>query len=304
MIFTLPGQATVAILDGAPAGLALTARLRDGDEILPTVVNVAPRLDAEGDALNAYAATFTAPASLPVQIEWLEGVAVVGTELVALGGAGPSEGVAGYPSTASLVAASSVTELTSLDAAAQELLRDEAIDAIERFCGQSFTLYEGELVVDGGGGRELFPPRRIETLSDIVIKGTSIDLTDIVISPEGDRIHFAPWNTGYAVAAMRETAYDSRTFRAGTGMVILTGTFGWSVVPARVVQAIRVEMEEQARADDNALAGSVATYRRLGLRNISQGNLRADIGNPSDVSPRTARLLAKYVWTGAGGYLA
>lgn len=303
MIFSTPGQAAVATLEGAPAGLDITARLVDGDETLPTVVSVAPKLDNEGDALDAYTATFVVPAALPVQIQWLEGAAVVGSELIALGGAGPGEGVAGYPSTADLVADSNVSELTTLAFAEQELLRDEAIAAIERYCGQSFTLYEGELLIDGSGARELYAPRRIETLTGVVVKGTSLDLTDIVISPEGDRIHFAPYSTDYAVLAMRETAYDSRTFRAGSGTVVLTGTFGWSLVPARVVQAIRVEMEEQALADANGLAGTISAYRRLGLRNIAQGNLRADIGNPSDVSPRTARLLAGYVWIGAGGDL-
>lgn len=304
MIFTLPGQATTAILDGAPAGLVLTARLRDGDEILPTVVSVSPRLDAEGDALNAYAALFTAPASLPVQIEWLEDGAIVGTELVALGGAGPAEGFPGYPSTADLVADSEVTELTSLSAVEQDALREMAIQAVERFCGQSFTLYEGSLTVDGSGARELFAPRRIETLTDLEVKGTSIDLTDVLVSPEGDRLHFEQYATSYAVAAMREHWHDTRTFRAGSGTVILTGTFGWSVVPQAVVLAIRIEMEDQAQADANKLAGTVAAFRRLGLRNIAQGNLRADIGNPSDLSPRSAKLLAKYVWTGPGGYLA
>lgn len=209
----------------------------------------------------------------------------------------------GYPGTGELVAQSSVAELTGLTDPEQDALRDVAIESIEQFCGQRFEMYEGELVVDGSGARELFAPQRIVELTAIIVKGTSLDLTDIVVSPEGDRIHFAAWNTSYAVAAMRETAYDSRTFRAGTGMVVLTGIFGWPAVPAAVAQAIRIEMEEQALADANPLSGTVATFRRLGLRNISQGNLRANIGNPAEVSPRAARLLAKYVWTGAGGQL-
>ncbi len=305
MIATTPGASTVATLEGAPAGLDITARLIDGDEILDTIVVVSPKLDGDGDPLEAYSATFLAPAQLPVQIEWLEDDARVGIETIVLGGGGPVEGFSGYPSTEALVAESDVDELTDASSVEQDAYRAAAIQAVEGYCGQAFTLYEGELVIDGTGAREVFPPRRVETLSDIMVKGTSIDLTDVVISPEGDRLHFAPYATSYALAALRDTAYDSRTFRSGSGMIVLTGTFGWSLVPDAVVQAIRIEMEEQAQADSNALAGTVAAYRRLGLRNIAQGNLRADlVGNPAEISPRAARLLAKYVWTGPGGYLA
>lgn len=84
MISTTPGTATTGTLEGAPAGLTLTARLVDGDEILATVVTVAPKLDSEGDPLSAYTAAFTAPAALPVILEWLEGATIVGSELVSL----------------------------------------------------------------------------------------------------------------------------------------------------------------------------------------------------------------------------
>lgn len=211
----------------------------------------------------------------------------------------------GYPGTGELVAQSSVSELTSLTDPEQDALRDVAIADVERFCGQAFVPYTGDLVVDGGGGREVFPPKRVEELTAIVVQGTSIDLTDVVVSEKGDRLHFAPYSTDYAVTAMRETAYDSRTFRSGWGTVILSGTFGWSVVPAAVSQAIRIEMEQQALADASALSGIVNSSRRLGLRSVAQGNLRADIGDPSVVSPQAARLLdPDYVWLGPGGYLA
>lgn len=304
MISTTPGAATTALLEGAPAGTVITARLVDGDETLPTVVTVAPKLDAEGDPLDAFVGSFVAPANLPYQIEWVEAGSVVGTELIVLGQT-DVEGFAGYPTTGELVAASSVSELLVLSGPQQDALRDVAIADIERFCGQQFTTYVGDLVVDGGGGREVFPPKRVEVLTAIVVKGTSIDLTDVVVSERGDRIHFLPLSTDYAVMAMRETAYDSRTFRSGSGTVILTGTFGWSVVPAPVVQAIRIEMEQQALADASPLSGIVGSSRRLGLRNISQGNLRAEVGDPSVVSPQAARLLdPAYVWLGPGGYLA
>jgi hypothetical protein len=97
--------------------------------------------------------------------------------------------------------------------------------------------------------------------------------------------------------------WDSRTFRVGAGAIVLTGVFGWSETPATVEQAIRLEMEAQAQADANRLSGVVAGARRLGLTDIAQGNLRVSLGDPSEVTPRTARLLAGYVWTGEAGRL-
>lgn len=303
MISTSPGALTTALLEGAPAGTVLTARLVDGDETLPTVVTVAPKLDGDGDPLDAFVASFTAPTGLPYQLEWVEGAAVVGIEIIVLG-QGEVEGFSGYPTTEQLVDASSVSELLALSGPQQDALRDIAIADVERYCGQAFTPYIGDVVVDGGGGREVFPPKRVEELTGIVVKGTSIDLTDVAVSEKGDRIHFLALSTDYAVAAMRETAFDSRTFRSGSGTVVLTGTFGWSVVPAAVAQAIRIEMEQQALADASELSGIVSSSRRLGLRSVAQGNLRAEIGDPSVVSPQAARLLSNYVWLGPGGYLA
>lgn len=82
MLTATPGSATTALLEGAPAGLTLTAHLRDGDEILPTIVTIVPLLDSEGDALDAYSASFIAPLMLPVTIVWLEGLTVVASEVI------------------------------------------------------------------------------------------------------------------------------------------------------------------------------------------------------------------------------
>jgi hypothetical protein len=210
-----------------------------------------------------------------------------------------------YPTTAELVAASNVAELTDLTEPQQDALRVVAIHNIERYAGQKFEPFAGTMKLDGSGGGELWPERRVEELTAISVTGTAIDLTDVVVSPDGDRLFLAPLSTDYAVQAMREEAYDSRTFRAGAGTVVVTGTFGWSEVPAPVIQAIRIEMEEQAQADASAIAGPVASWRRLGLRDISQGNLRASLGDPSLISPRAAALLQPdYVWQGPAGYVA
>ena len=84
MISATPLALTTATLEGAPAGATITARLVDGDETLATVVTVTPKQHASGVALDAYTATFIAPAAnaLPVVLEWLEGATVVGSELV------------------------------------------------------------------------------------------------------------------------------------------------------------------------------------------------------------------------------
>ncbi len=209
-----------------------------------------------------------------------------------------------YPTTAALVAESNVDELTGMDPAEQDLLRELAIAAIEDFTGQEFLPTVGDLVMDGGGGREVFPPKRVEALTGVVVKGTDIDLSDVVVDPVGNRIHFLPLSASYAVQAMRESSFDTRTFRAGSGTVVLTGTFGWTTVPRLVAIALRKEMEAQARADKSGLSGIVASARALGLRDVSQGNLRVSLGDPSRLSPDAARLLGKFVWTGPGGHLA
>lgn len=209
-----------------------------------------------------------------------------------------------YPDTAALVDASDVPELLARSEAQQDADRALAILTVENYTGQRFLPREGELVIDGSGARELYLPERAETLTDVVVKGTSIDLTDVILSAKGDRLHFLPWSTGYAVTAMRETAYDSRTFRAGSGTVILTGTFGWSLVPDQVVQAIRAEMEAEALARTGPLAGIIGQARRLGMSSIAQGNLRATVGDPSEISPEAAKWLSDFVWWGPGGHLA
>jgi hypothetical protein len=43
--------------------------------------------------------------------------------------------------------------------------------------------------------------------------------------------------------------------------------------------------------------------RSLGIRDVSQGNLRLNIGDAAMLSPRAVRLLHGLVWHGAGGEL-
>lgn len=76
------GGLTTALLEDAPVGLTLTGRVKDGNETLPLAVTILPLLDSEGDPLDAYVATFILPAALPVELQWLEGATVVGSEII------------------------------------------------------------------------------------------------------------------------------------------------------------------------------------------------------------------------------
>jgi hypothetical protein len=184
-----------------------------------------------------------------------------------------------------------------------EALRRLAIRKVERFTGQTFEPSTEDVVMDGTGGPSIYPPKRVEVLAGILVKGTDMDLTDVSLLDGGKRIVLAPMNLGYAVQAMREHAYDTRTFRSGEGTIVLSGTFGWTTPPPELADALTGEMENEHLAKGSALAPTVAAYRRLGLTDISQGNLRATIGDPSLVRAETALLLADLVWLGPGGYL-
>lgn len=81
MIFSPSGEQIVATLEGAPAGLTITAHLSDGDEVLPNLITVTPVLDGQGDPLPAYEGSVTLPASLPVIIQWFQDVNGVPTQV-------------------------------------------------------------------------------------------------------------------------------------------------------------------------------------------------------------------------------
>ena len=211
-----------------------------------------------------------------------------------------------YPTRAELIVGSNVDELLNLSNEQQEALRVESIAAVERYTGQTFEAYEGIQTIDGTGGRELYLPRRLESIVGISVKGTDLELTEVVLSEKGDRLHIASTGLGYyeqALSAVQGRTWDSRTFRVGAGSIVIDGVWGWTVCPPIVEQAIRLEMEAQATADNNRLSGVVGGARRMGLTNVVQGNLRLSLGDPSEVTPRTARLLSSLVWHGAAGYL-
>lgn len=209
-----------------------------------------------------------------------------------------------YPLTATLVAASDVAELLQAGPAKQDAYRTLAIAGVENHTGQVFDAFVGTRYEDGRGGRELYLTRRLEAVTALAIEGTALDASSVRISERRDRLHIDSYPGNYAVQAMRWSGADTRTFRSGAGTVAITGVWGWSAVPPPVFTAVVWDMEDQARADQSALAGTVSAYRRMGLNEIVQGNLRATLGRSApQLSPRAAALLSDFIWRGPGGYL-
>lgn len=209
-----------------------------------------------------------------------------------------------YPTTAELVAASSVSELTSLDATQQDSLRVASIAAVEEFCGQSFEAEVKTLTLDGQGSNALYLPERLAVLNDLALRGYSLGADSFVLSSRRDRISLSlTGGLGYYEQAMAEVSREK--FPVGIGTVSITGTWGWldAEFPAVVAVALRYDMEDTARADANGLAPTIYAFRKLGLRTISQGNLNADMQGSTGLTPRVTDILAPYVWQGNLGAL-
>lgn len=221
-----------------------------------------------------------------------------------------------YPTTAELIAASSVAALADLEEAQQDGLRSEAITAIEGYCGQSFTAQGTEeapltKTLDGQGGDVLYLPARLASLVSVTPpEGSSLSTGDVALGDDHDRLTIATtagasnWLTqAYAEAR----GVRSLTFPTGTASVAVAGVWGWAddEVPDAVATALRFDMEDRALANAHALAETVRSARALGLTGVDQGGLSVGIGaREPEVSTRVARLLADLVWTSAAGALA
>jgi len=206
-----------------------------------------------------------------------------------------------YPTATALVDASGVPELRGASDDDVTALRSAAIAAVEEFTGQSFDSFEGTLSVHASGS-VAFLPRRLERLDSIDGAGSLTD-ADLALDDRGDRITVRDWRwTSNAYErALRDLAGETSPTLGDD--VQITGLWGWSECPAEVATAIRYDMEDQARADANDLSPTVAAMRSLGIRDVSQGNLRLNIGDAAMLSPRAVRLLHGLVWHGAGGEL-
>lgn len=214
-----------------------------------------------------------------------------------------------YPTTAELVAASSVAELTSLTSTEQDSLRAIAISDIEQFTGQHFDPRPGTRLLDSDGTKELYLEERLAEIDSLVVSKSALDATGVVLSDRRDRLHLKAelGQLGYAARALMDLSGDSYAFTPGFGTVQITGTWGWleSEFPEVIGEAIRFDMEDLARAQDGSTVAAVADYQRLGVRSASQGDVsfsfRDNGYGPALVSERVKALLVGYIWPGAAG---
>lgn len=217
-------------------------------------------------------------------------------------------GPSGYPTTEEFVADSSVSELTSLGEAEQDALRTASINAVEEFCNQTFTLeMQRSYTLDGTGTGVLYLPRRILNLTDIIVPESTVSPSEVIINERRDRLIL--WEgvstTGYYQTAIRDLAdaWPVR-FTFGMGNIVILGDWGWEAVPSAVKVAIRKDMEDTALADANGLSQTARAFRKMGMRDVSQGNLRAAVSGAYGLSPEVMSLLDRYVWIGQIGAVA
>lgn len=220
----------------------------------------------------------------------------------------------GYPTTEDLVGASTVAALTEADEAEQDRLRRSSIAAVEDFCRQSFDNWEGAKVVEGSGERQLFLPRRLSSLTALVVARTSLVAADVTLTEDHDALELLPTaglGANYYERASRaadaQLGYDvDRQFTFGYGTVTITGIWGWDddEFPDLVFDAIRTDMEDTALVDGNKLTPTIRQYRHMGVRDISQGNMRAAISGAPGLSADAQQLLAGLIWEGPLGALA
>lgn len=211
-----------------------------------------------------------------------------------------------YPTTAALVAASTQPDLLALSAPQQDSLRAAAITGVESYTGQSFTEFDGVVELESQGGADLYLPRRLRVLRSITpFNGTPLELEPLYIPEDGTRILFRRNAVGvgyYEQALMEVSGHDYYT-HFPTQTVVIDGEWGWAAPPDAVTLALRYDMEEQAAADANALSGTTLAFRKLGLSQIAQGGLRADLSAVPTLSPRVQALLEPHIWLGRGGKL-
>jgi len=211
----------------------------------------------------------------------------------------------GYPSAAELVTDSEVEALTTLPYADQQVLYLSSRYGIEEYCGQVFDYQPGVTrLEDGSGRRKINLTKRLEALDTLVVEYASLDAGDVHMNEEHSALYVNA-NAGignYYERAMYEVqGRPSLTFTAGPQTVSITGDWGWLDFPEPVREAMRIDMEDQALADTNALGDTLRAFRALGLRNVAQGNLQAAMSSTNALSERAVRLLNPFVWSGPVG---
>jgi hypothetical protein len=214
----------------------------------------------------------------------------------------------GYPTCAELVGESLVAALTSLSVPQQEALYAQSILAIEEYCGQRFDFQPATTyILDGTGSDVLYLPKRLESMTALVVEGSTLAAGDVLLQEPFDRLVVKPNSSvsmNYYEQALRAFEHGlSNSFVHDSENVTVSGDWGWSVFPAPVRTAIRKDMEDTALADSNLLNQTIRAYRKFGMRDISQGNLRASFGFAPGLGDDVVNLLIPYVWIGQVGYV-
>lgn len=217
MILTTAGATEIARLDDVPSGLTITARLVDGDETLPTTVTVAPVLDVGGDPLNARTATFVVPALLPVELQWLDGATVVGSEIVALA----SADLATLPMTATLENAPAGLTITARLVDGDETLPiDVAVAPLLDANGDPLNAYVATFPTP------LAPPVTIEWLQGATVVGSEV-ITDGSGTFSGRALVSLAAVKNYLNINASDEAHDERLTRAIHGVTaVIEGITG------------------------------------------------------------------------------
>jgi hypothetical protein len=213
-----------------------------------------------------------------------------------------------YPTAAELVAESNIPALTELSPEQQEDLYVQSVAAIEEFCGQTFDFVpDAEFTLSGSGTDVLYLPKRLEVVASLVVEGSALSAADVYLDTSFDRLVVKPNVTGswnYYEQALYELS-DSlpMIFAYDEDNVTILGDWGWSVFPEVVHIALRKDMEDTALADTNLLSQTIRSYRKFGMRDISQGNLRASFGFAPGLGDDVINMLQPYVWLGQVGYM-
>lgn len=315
MIYAKPGDTFTAVLQGAATGLAgtLGVRIERGDGTTATARTTAGIIELEAGS-GAYAKNdLVAPGDAGTFIVLWDtggGTPTFASEELVVNdlGAPIIPGAAGYPSRAALVAASTNDSLLALTPDQQDALRTAAITAVEAYAGQSFVPEgsEAEPVsksVDGSGSGELQLPARLEVLTGLSVAGSSLGFDDVEVSEDGTQLYVPTDSIPGTWVTRTLRGNVAPTFRTGIRSVTITGVWGWEECPAAVATAIRYDMEDNAEAQSNNLAGTVAAWERLGIGSVSQGPVSLTIDGRRDLlSIRAQQVLdgADLVWQPLG----
>ena len=211
----------------------------------------------------------------------------------------------GYPSAGELVDDSDLTALTNLPFESQYALWLASKSAIEEYTGQTFEFEPDTLrAFDGTGDRSVYLPKRLEVITDLEVSYSSLGVADVDLHDDRNKLTVrsdAGIRNYYERAIVRIQDNPSLLFTSGVATVRVTGDWGWEEFPEAVREAMRLDMEDQALADTNALSESLRAYQKLGMRDVRQGNLTAAVTAVSGLSDRVRHLLDPYVWRGRVG---